>query len=92
MTDLSTIGEKLDALAVAMLEEAAKEATTLDRKLDTFKFVQQYYVSARKLRPGGGSSDTDTPTMEQLRNQVAAGAGATPEPEGESEDVETDAD
>lgn len=87
MKGLEDIGTKLDELAVAMLEEAAKESTTIDRKLDAFKVVQQYYLSAKKLRPGGGSgNEPPTPTMADLRSQVAAGGGDAAEPQGDSDE------
>ncbi len=88
MSALDDIKTKLDELAVKMLDEAGKEATTLDRKLDIFKFVQSYYVGSQKLtdkRPP--PSDPNAPTMEALRGQVAAAGAEEPQEEDDDDDA-----
>jgi hypothetical protein len=66
------VGLKLDALAVAIANEALT-APGLADKIDAFKALTTYYVGTKKINARPGDEDDDTgATFDSFQQRIAA--------------------
>ena len=70
------VGVKLDALAVAIADEALT-APGLQDKIDAFKALTTYYVGTKKInaRPGDEDDDKTGVTFDSFQQRIASPSG-----------------
>ena len=72
MTTLSDIEKLVQKTA----QEALKDTTPLQERVDALKVIAPYYGALKKLEPKGDDADGDEPTMDEMRSQIEESGNA----------------
>lgn len=72
---IDTLGEKIEALALKVADDALGEDVMREARIDALKVLTTYRASVTKGRKGDDDGPP-TPTFKDMQNKIAASSGA----------------
>lgn len=66
------VGEKLQQLAVIILDKSCESIVPLEARIDAFKAVTAYYVGVSRVKRNPDDAPEETDSMEAIKRELAS--------------------